>query len=88
MALEKVIEQDKIEIVGPFNVVQIRTKTSIVEDGEEISSSFSRHSINPTDNITNETAKVTSICNAVHTEEIKAAYTAFIQASLAELDGE
>lgn len=81
MALEKVIEQDKIEVVGPFSVVQIRTKTSIIEDGAEISSSFSRHSINPTDDITNETVKVRNICNAVHTDEIKAAYTNYINSS-------
>ena len=42
MALSKVITQDKIEIVGDFKAVQVRTKTAVLEDGVELSSSFHR----------------------------------------------
>ena len=78
MALEKVITQDKIEIVGDFKMVQVRTKTAILEDGVELSSSFHRHVIAPNADITGESADVQAICNAVHTDEVKAAYLAHL----------
>jgi len=78
MALEKVITQDKIEIVGPHKIVQVRTKTAVMEDGVEISSSFHRHVVAPDADITGESADVQAICNAVHTDEVKAAYIAHL----------
>ena len=78
MALEKVITEDKIEIVGDFKMVQVRTKTAIMEDGVELSSSFHRHVVAPNADITGESADVQAICNAVHTDEVKAAYAAHL----------
>ena len=43
MALEKVITEDKIEIVGEFKAVQVRTCTKVLEDGVELSSGYHRH---------------------------------------------
>ena len=37
MALTKVITEDKIEIVGDHKNIQVRTKTSVMEDGVELS---------------------------------------------------
>lgn len=81
MALTKSTAVDKIEIVGDYDIVQVREVTNIIEDGEIISQKFNRYSINPTDDITNETVRVQNICNAVHTDEIKAAYTNYINSS-------
>jgi len=47
MALEKVTTEDKIEIVGDYKNVQIRERTTVLEDGVEISSSFHRDSLSP-----------------------------------------
>jgi len=80
MALTERTEEDKIEIVGAFKNVQVRTATIIERDGVEISRSFHRHVVNPGDDTTNESAEVQAICAAVHTAEIIAAY----QASQAE----
>ena len=80
MALEKVITQDKIEIVGDLKMVQVRTKTAIVEDGVELSSSFHRHVVAPNADISGESTEVQAICNAVHTDEVKAAYDAHLAA--------
>ena len=80
MALTERTEEDKIEIVGTFKHVQVRTATIIERDGVEISRSFHRHVVNPGDDTTNESAEVQAICAAVHTAEIIAAY----QASQAE----
>ena len=43
MALTKETVQDKIEVVGEFKIIQVRTATVIKEDGVEISRSFQRH---------------------------------------------
>ena len=47
MALTKTIEYDKIEIVGEYKHVQCRKATVIKEDGAEISRSFQRHTLSP-----------------------------------------
>ena len=76
MALTERTEEDKIEIIGAFKVVQVRTATIIERDGVEISRSFHRHVVQPGDDTTNESAEVQAICAAVHTAEIIAAYQA------------
>ena len=45
MALTKTVEVDKIEIVGEYKHIQMRTATIVKEDGVELSRSFSRRSI-------------------------------------------
>jgi hypothetical protein len=45
MALEKVVTEDKIEIVGEYKAVQVRTCTKVLEDGVELSSGYHRHVI-------------------------------------------
>ena len=74
MAITKRTEQDKIEVVGEFKMIQVRTATVIEEDGVELSRSFSRHVVAPDSDISNESAEVKSISNAVHTDTVKAAW--------------
>jgi len=45
MALTERTEEDKIECVGPYRSIQIRTATVIERDGVEISRSFHRHAL-------------------------------------------
>ena len=78
MALTEETVEDKIEIVGDFKHVQVRTATVIKRDGEEISRSFHRHVVAPNDDITGESTEVQAICNAVHTQEIKDAYAEYV----------
>jgi hypothetical protein len=75
MALEKKIVTDLIEVVENGNV-QIRTKTAILEDGKEISSTFHRYVVVPGADYSAEDAKVQAICAATHTPEVVAAYEA------------
>ena len=74
--------QDKIEIVGDYKHIQVRTATVIKRDGVEISRSFSRHVVAPDADITGESAEVQAICTAVHTDAIKEAYAAHIAAQV------
>ncbi len=86
MALTEETIQDKIEIVGDYKHVQVRTATVIKRDGVEISRSFHRHVVAPNDDITGESAEVQAICAAVHTDEIKAAYAAHLAAQAEEMN--
>ena len=74
--LEKVISEDKIEIVGEFKAVQVRTCTKVLEDGTELSSGYHRHVISAGDDYSNESAEVQAICAAVHTDSVIAAKAA------------
>ena len=85
--LEKIISEDKIEIVGEFKSVQVRTKTAVIEDGVELSSSFHRHVVTAGDDYSNESAEVQAICELMHTDAVIAAYEA-AQAAAANLSGE
>jgi len=76
MALTERTVEDKIEIVGDYKHVQVRTATVIERDGVEISRSFHRHALAPDADISGESAEVQAICNAVWTQEIKDAYAA------------
>ena len=69
---------DKIEIVGEFKHVQVREANIIERDGVEISRAYHRYVIAPTDDITSQPEEVKAICNAVHTQEVKDAYSAFL----------
>ena len=77
MSLEKIVKIDQIEIVGDFKVLQVRTATIVTDDGVELSRSFHRHSLNCDADISGEDAEVQAVCNAVWTDEVKAAYEEF-----------
>ena len=78
MSLTKQVIQDKIEVVnvGDWSVIQVRTKTAIIEDGAELSSSYHRHVVMPDADLTAESDEVVAIANAVFTQAMKDAYTA------------
>ena len=80
MALTKETTVDQVEIVGEFSAVQVRTRTTVKEDGVSISSSLHRKVIHAGEDYSAEDAKVQAICAAVHTQDVIDAY----QASLAE----
>ena len=82
MALTESTIEDKIEVVGEFKHVQVRTARVIYDNGTEISRSFSRHVISPDAVITGESTEVQAICNAVHTQAVKDAYAAHIAAQV------
>lgn len=75
MALKKVTIVDLVEVTEN-GCVQVRTKTAIMEDGQQISGSFHRHVIAPGDDYTNEDARVKAICKATHTSAVVNAYKA------------
>ena len=79
MAITKEVIQDKIEVVGDFKHIQVRTATVIKEDGVEISRSFSRHVVAPDSDSSGESADVKAMVAQFHTDAIKAAYKKHVE---------
>jgi hypothetical protein len=77
--LEKIEIVDRIEVIENGSV-QVRTKTAIMEDGNQISGSFHRHVVAPGDDYSGEDARVQAICAATHTTDVIASYKAAIAA--------
>ena len=78
MALEKKKSID-YEIRGEFKFIQERTKTSIMEDGKELSYTYHRRVLAPDADMSeesNESDEIKALAAALWTDEIKAAYGA------------
>ena len=90
MALTKTTENDKIEVVGKWNI-QVRNATVIKEDGKELSRSFHRKilvpgSLDASDNLVDtdlsgEDADVKAIAEAAWTTQVKADFKAHLIAN-------
>ena len=91
MALTERFENDKIEVVGQYKIIQVRRANIIEKDGVEISRTFNRNSLqcgtldannNLVDtDISGEDADVQAICNAAWTQAVKDAYKAHLIAA-------
>ena len=73
MALTKEQSIDKIEIVEN-GVIQVRQITRIMEDGNQLSSSYHRWTLTPGQDISEQPANVQAIAAAAWTEEVVIAY--------------
>lgn len=82
MAITKELVEDKIEVVGEFKHIQVRTATVIKEDGKEISRAYSRHVVAPDSDSTNESEDVKAMVKQFHTNDIKIAYKKHIEAEI------
>jgi len=84
MAITKETQIGKIEVIGQYKSVQVRTDTVVIEDGTELTRKYHRHSLTPgaldnsdnlvATNISGENAEVQAVCNAVWTDAIKLAW--------------
>ena len=79
MAITKTTEIGKVEVVGEYKHVQVRTATVIKEDGTELSRKYHRHVLTPDLDISGEDAEVQAVCNAVWTDDVKAAWKTFLE---------
>ena len=81
MSLEKNTLIDRIEVIEN-GTVQVRQATIITEDGNQISRTFHRWCITPSQDYSDQDDKVKAICQATHTPEVIAAYKAQQEARL------
>ena len=73
MALSKV-EKDDYEVRTEWKHIQVRTKTSIMEDGAEISYKYHRKLLTPDMDVSGESAEIQALANALWTDEVKKAW--------------
>ena len=78
MAITKNIEIDKIEIVSPYNILQIRVATVLVEDGEELTRTYHRYVKVPGNDVSEEPASIQGLANLLWTQQIIDDYEASI----------
>ena len=85
--ITKELIEDKIEVVGDYKTIQVRTATVIKEDGVELSRSFHRHALECVSSVKNdddswthtdtdvsgESTEVQGIATAVWTTAVKTA---------------
>jgi len=84
MALTKENKIEKIEIVGDYQAIQVKTATIVKEDGNIISVSYDRKVLHPDSDITNEDQVVKDVSNVVWTDSIKIAWTNYQASSKGE----
>ena len=77
MALSESIEYDKIEVVGQYKAVHVRKATVIKKNDKELTRSFFRYVLTPDSDMTGQPNEIAAICNAVWTQEVKDAWTAY-----------
>ena len=86
MAFTKEVENDLIEVIGNLKIIEIRTRTTVKEDGVVISENLHRrpiacgdldasNNLKPTD-LSAQPASVVAICNAAWTSDAKASWKA------------
>ena len=73
MALTKV-EKDDYEVRGEYKHINVRTKTSIMEDGAEISYKYHRKVLTPDMDVSGQSAEVQALASALWTDEVKKAW--------------
>ena len=74
MALTKELKDD-YEVRGEHKHINVRTKTSIMEDGKELSFSYHRKVLTPDMDISSESDEIKALAGAIWTDAIKKAWS-------------
>ena len=75
MALTKEVSYD-YEVRSEFKQIQERAKTSIMEDGKELSYSYHRRVLSPEMDVSGESDEIKGMASALWSDEVKAAWAA------------
>ena len=70
MAISKQLKDD-YEVRGEYKHINVRTKTSIIEDGKEISYSYHRKVLTPDMDISSESDEIKALAGAIWTDAVK-----------------
>jgi hypothetical protein len=79
MALSKTIKDD-YEVRTEHKHINVRTKTSIMEDGKELSYSYHRKVLTPDLDISGESAEIKALAGAIWTDAVKKAWSDKLEA--------
>jgi hypothetical protein len=84
MALDKQTKIDRVEVVEN-GTVQVRQATIITDNGNQVSRTFHRWCIVPSQDYSDQDDKVRAICQVTHTPEVIATYKAQQEANRIKL---
>jgi len=73
MAITKELKDD-YEVRTDYKHINVRTKTSIMEDGKELSFSYHRRVLTPDMDVSSESAEIQALAGAIWTDAVKKAY--------------
>ena len=76
MALEKVVSYD-YEVRTEFKSIQERAKTSIMEDGKELSSAYHRRVLTIGDDLSGESDELKALSSSLWTPAVSASWADF-----------
>ncbi len=68
------VEKDDYEVRTEWKHIQVRTKTSIMEDGAEISFKYHRKVLTPDMDVSGESAEIQALAGALWSADIKKAW--------------
>ena len=73
MALEKKVTYD-YDVRGEYKIISQRKRTAIVEDGKEISFSYTRTTFVPDADVSGESDEAKALADTLWTDSVKKAY--------------
>ena len=74
MAITKVLTDD-YEVRTDYKHINVRTKTSIMEDGKELSFPYHRRVLTPDMDVSSESAEIQALAGAIWTDAVKKAWS-------------
>ena len=74
MAITKKLKDD-YEVRTDYKHINVRTKTSIMEDGKELSFSYHRKVLTPDMDVSGESAEIQALAGAIWTDAVKKAWS-------------
>jgi len=79
MAITKELRDD-YEVRTEHKHINVRTKTSIMEDGKELSFSYHRKVLTPDMDVSGESAEIKALAGAIWTDAVKKAWSDKLEA--------
>jgi len=79
MAITKELKDD-YEVRTEYKHINVRTKTSIMEDGKELSFSYHRKVLTPNMDVSGESAEIKALAGAIWTDAVKKAWSDKLEA--------
>ena len=74
MSITKILTDD-YEVRGEYKHINVRTKTSIIEDGEELSFQYHRKVLTPDMDVSGESNEIKALANVLWTDDVKKAWS-------------
>ena len=79
-------QEYKVEVIPPYNILQVRRADIVEKDGKEVGRTYHRHCCVPGTDVSGDCAQVQAIAGALWTTDVVDAYNTMI-ASQAEPGG-